>query len=142
MLAWIVCFLPEGSINRQVSSSTEAEIIWSLGWVLGNVASKLLISAFSAFIHAMMVQNSLFWCLLNLWLKKKWQKILTPCFEIEVLKSPFKAVENYNFKPTSFKISVMMCFWRPKMSMILRFHIWKSEICSIGHFWEAKISIW
>ena len=54
IFACIVCFLPEGSTNRQVNSSTEADMICNLGCVLGNVASKLRISSFSTFKHAIL----------------------------------------------------------------------------------------
>ena len=50
-----MCFRPLGSIKRQVNSSTEAEMICNRGCDLGNVDSKLRISALSAFMHAILV---------------------------------------------------------------------------------------
>ena len=55
MLAWMVCFLPLGSIKRHVNSSTEAETICSLIWVRGNVASKVRISSFNTFKQAIIL---------------------------------------------------------------------------------------
>ena len=52
MFAWIVCFLVDGSTNRHVNSSTDAEIICKRGCVLGNVASRLRISSLSTFKQA------------------------------------------------------------------------------------------
>lgn len=57
MFACMTCFLPCPSTNLQVSSSTEAETICSLGWPLGKAASRARISAFSTFKQAAMLDQ-------------------------------------------------------------------------------------
>ena len=54
MLAWMVCFRPEGSTNLQVSSSTEAETTWSLVWFRGNADSNVRISLLRTFMQAIL----------------------------------------------------------------------------------------
>ena len=60
MLAWIVCFRPDGSIKRHVSSSTEAETICSLGCVRGKAVSRLRISTLSTLRQAIAEQYNCF----------------------------------------------------------------------------------
>ena len=62
MFAWIVCFLPDGSINRQVNSSTEAETTWSLGCERGKAFSKLRISTFSTLRQAIIKNLIIGYC--------------------------------------------------------------------------------
>lgn len=53
ILACISNFLPLRLINLQVSSSTEAAVIWNTSWPLGNNDSKVLMSCFKLFRQAM-----------------------------------------------------------------------------------------
>ena len=57
ILAWMVCFRPEGSTNLQVSSSTEAETTWSRGWFRGKADSRVRISHLRTFMQAIL-QNT------------------------------------------------------------------------------------
>lgn len=53
ILAWISNFLPFRLINLQVSSSTEAAVIWNTSCPLGKRDSNVLISCFKLLRQAM-----------------------------------------------------------------------------------------
>lgn len=54
MLAWMVCLRPEGSMNLQVNSSTEADTTWSLGWFRGKADSNVRISLLRTLMQAIL----------------------------------------------------------------------------------------
>lgn len=54
MFAWISNFFPFRHINLQVSSSTDAAVIWNSSWPLGNRLSSVLISCFKLLRQAML----------------------------------------------------------------------------------------
>lgn len=52
MFAWMSYFFPCLPIKRQVNSSTDAATTWNLSWFFGKTDSKVLISCFKVFKHA------------------------------------------------------------------------------------------